>query len=201
MTNAQEAVKTGKPFQLYQTLMGGGSDGFKHLLACFADPAPPAKEPPPPKYKKGDPTDLIEVLDMQCNLCIGHADFTYVDVKSESPLAFETKTVKGFAGKYPYMSDASLPPSQKWTCGGSLPGATSIAGPLPKQDPTKFKTKAAADAYNSAAVAAAKNGLKNIGCFDQCRVDQSTGKWEKIVKSAKTLYAEGKITGVPNGCY
>lgn len=200
MTSALEAVKTGKRFQLYQTLTGGVVDGFKHLIDCFAEEAPPEKAPPPVTYKKGDPKDLIKNLDMQCNICIGHADFTYVDVKTQNPLTFEVKTIKGSAGKYPFVSDAALPASEKWTCGGPLP-ARSIAGPLGTPDPSKIKTKAEADAYNKAAMAAAKNSIKNLGCFDQCRVNQATGQWDKIVKSAKTLYAEGGITGTPKGCH
>lgn len=203
MSNAQEAVKTGKPFQLYSTLLGP-ADGFKHLTQCFADPPPPPKEPEKAKYKKGDPKDLLAILDMQCNVCVGHADFTYVDGVEGSPGVYQAKTKTGFAMKLPLVSDAGLPASAKWVCGGAPPEPTSIVGALGKSGPpdlSKIKSKAAADAYNKAAQAAAANSIKNIGCFDQCRVDQKTGKWDKIVASAKTLYAEGKIKDAPNGCY
>jgi hypothetical protein len=199
-SSAQTAVKTGKPFQAYQSLLGGSTDGVTHLAACFADP-PMSKKPTPPKYKKGDPMDLLKVLDMQCNLCVGHADFTYVDGVEGKPGAYQAKTATGFAQKIPYVSDAALPASERWVCGGEPPHPASIAGPAGALDASKIKTKAAADAFNKAAQIAATNSIKNIGCFDQCRVDQATGKFTKIVKSAKTLYAEGKITGAPNGCY
>lgn len=202
MTNAQQSVKTGKPFQSYSTLLGGQTDGFKHLAACFADPPPKAKEPDKPKYTKGDPKDLLAVLDMQCNVCVGHADFTYVDGVEGSPGVYQSKTVKGFAEKIPFVGDAAVPAADKWTCGGPpasqwKPGLSSY----PKPDVTKIKTKADADAYNQAAAAAAKNSIKNLGCYDECRVDQTTGKFSKIVMTAKQLYAQGKIKDAPNGCY
>ena len=46
----------------------------------------------------------------------------------------------------------------------------------------------------------AHNGMKNLGCYDQCRLNKSTGKFS-LVESAKSLYAKGVVKDAPNGCY
>ncbi|MEQ1930612.1 MAG: hypothetical protein ABL957_08780, partial [Parvularculaceae bacterium] len=199
MSNAQAAVKTGKPFQIYATLTGGQVDAFKHLTQCFADAAPPDKTPDKPKYTPGDKEDLIKILDLPCNLCAGYADFTYLDVKTQTPLTFQTKVMPGKAEKLPPVDDSGFSPGDKWTCGGALPSLPML-GSSQSLDPSKVKTAAEANAFNEAAKQKAKNNLINAGCYDQCRVDKATGKF-KLIASAKKLYASGVLKDAPNGCH
>ncbi|MBY0421926.1 MAG: hypothetical protein K2Q06_06445 [Parvularculaceae bacterium] len=183
--NAQEAVKTGKLFQTFLAL-GGATDATAYLQACVAQPAPPAAEPPPPGYKKGDPNDLVKVIDLPCNICIGMPDTPWVGKKKDPNAVYPGPTpkgvAKGFAFKYKPVDDSGLPASQRWTCGGEVPSSSA----------TLAKAPASANPY--------LNKIKNAGCYDQCRVDQSTGQFT-IVESAKSLYAKGVMKNAPNGCY
>ncbi|HXI87725.1 MAG TPA: hypothetical protein VNH64_09715, partial [Parvularculaceae bacterium] len=202
VSDSQFFRSTGKVFRTYSPLTGGNVVGAEHLQACLTQPAPPKKEPDKPKYKPGDPKDLVDEIDMPCNICTGYADFNYLSTKTKVPLTFELKTVKGYAAKIPPVDDAALPASEKWTCGGPAPKQSEfgLLAPPGSPDPSTIKTKADADAYNKAAAAKAKNNMKNVGCYDQCRVNKKTGAFE-LVTSAKILYAAGVIKDAPNGCF
>lgn len=200
VSDSQYFRSTGKVFRAYAPLTGETVVGLAHIQKCLAEPAPPAKEPDTPKYTPGDPEDLVNEIDMPCNICTGYADFSYLSTKTVNPLTFELKTVKGYAAKIPPVDDSGLPASEKWSCGGPVPEQPTMFGVPGLPDPSTIKTKAEADAYNKAAMAKAQNNMKNIGCYDQCRVNKQTGAFE-LVTSAKLLYAAGGITDAPNGCY
>lgn len=199
LSDSRHFATTGSAFKTYKLLSGANVDGVKHLTQCFASPAPPEKTPDMPKAKPGDPNDLVENIEMPCNLCVGHAAFDYLDVKTQSPLTFQLKSMPAVAQKTPLVSDASLPSSDKWTCGGPLPEPPTIA-PFPKVDPATIKTAAAANAFNKAQQAKAAKGFKNAGCYDRCRLNKESGKFE-LIQSAKSLYAAGILKDAPNGCY
>ncbi len=196
----QHFVRTAQIFKVFTPFNGGATDGIAFIQKCFADPPPAKKDPPKPKYTPGDPEDLVETLDMPCNICVGHADFTYIDVKSKSPLSFEPKQIKGHVEKVPFVDDSSLAPSDRWTCGGPLPAPTNFAFAGPDLNPANVSTKEDAKKFNLAAAEIAKNGFKNVGCYDQCRVNKTTGKFE-LIASAKTLFAQGALKDVPHGCH
>lgn len=200
MSDWQNAAKTGQLFKTYIPLGGAPVDGLKHLEKCLKEPAPPPQSIPPVSYTPGDPEDLVENLDLPCNICAGFPSFTYIDVKSEKPLVFEKKTVKGQAGKTaPFVDDSKLPAADRWTCGGALPSLPTIASSGPAF-PKEVKTAADAKQYNEAAKAKAMKGMINVGCYDQCRVNKKTGKFE-LIMSAKKLYALGIIKDALNGCH
>lgn len=200
MADSQNFSKTGAAFKQYKPLGGGDVDGLAHLTQCFASPPPPEKLPEKPAYTPGDPNDLVSNLETPCNMCVGYAQFQYLDVKTTSPLTFELKTMPAFAEKTPPVSDAGLPAADKWDCGGALPEQPTIAYTPQPIDPSKVKTAAEANAFNKASQAKASNGFKNAGCYDRCRVNKSTGALE-LIQSAKSLYAAGIIKDAPNGCY
>ena len=136
---------------------------------------------------------------MPCNICMGHAEFQYLDVKTQNPLTFEVKTIPGVAEKEPFVDDSVFAPSDRWQCGGALPTPVGMVA-LPKLDPAKITTAEAARAYNDAAAANAANSIKNLGCYDQCRVNHDSGAFE-LIASAKQLFAQGVIKDTPNGCH
>jgi len=200
VADSQHFAATGSMFSAYKTLSGANVDGVQHLAQCFAEPAPPEKTPPAITYEPGDPKDLIENLEMPCNICIGHAEFPYLDVKSQSPLTFALKKLPAVAQKIQPVSDAALPASEKWVCGGPLPEGATIAYVPQAIDPAKVKTADEAKAFNKASQEKASKGFKNAGCYDRCRLNAASGKFE-LIQSAKSLYAAGIIKDAPNGCY
>lgn len=199
LADSRHFATTGAVFKTYKLLTGANVDGVSHLAQCFASPPPPEKIPEKPKATPGDPADLVKDIEMPCNICVGHAAFDYLDVKTQSPLTFVLKTMPAVAEKTPFVSDASLAPADKWVCGGPLPETPGMLA-LPPFDVSKATTKEQADAYNKAQAAKAAKGFKNAGCYDRCRVNGATGKFE-LLQSAKSLYAAGIIKDAPNGCY
>lgn len=200
MADSQNFAATGAAFKLYKTLDGTNVDGVAHLQQCFASPPPPEKKPEKPTYAPGDPEDLVSSLEMPCNICVGNAEFQYLDVKTQNPLTFVLKSVPAFAEKLQPVSDATLSAADKWSCGGALPEAPTIAYVPQSIDPSKATTAAQANGINAASAEKAKKGFKNAGCYDRCRLDQQSGKFE-LVQSAKSLFASGVIKDAPNGCY
>ncbi len=199
MSDWQHFLRTADLYKVFTPLAGGAVNGAAYIQKCLADPPPDPKEPEDPSYTPGDPEDLIEFLDMPCNICMGHAEFQYLDVKTQTPLTFEVKTIPGVARKEPPVDDSAFAPSDRWVCGGPLPRPIQSVA-LPKIDPADITTAEAARAFNDAAAASAVNSIKNLGCYDQCRVNQETGAFE-LIASAKQLFAQGVITDTPNGCH
>lgn len=200
LSDWQHFLRTSQLFKVFTPFDGAAVSGVEYLQQCLADPPPPPQKPEKPIYKPGDPEDLVEFLDMPCNICVATPDMTYLDVKSQSPLTFETKTIKGHASKTePQADDSALPASDRWTCGGPLPptASTLAVGPM---SVANVKTADDAKKYNKWVAAQAQKGLRNVGCYDQCRVNKTTGKFELTV-SAKQLFAQGLLTDAPNGCY
>ena len=195
----QHLLQTSQVFKMFTLLNGAPVDGVAYLQKCLADPPPPPQEPEEPDYTPGDPNDLVEILDMPCNICVGQPEFTYVDFKTQIPPTFQSKVMKGHAEKIPYVDDSAFAPADRWTCGGALPltvGSVAIAS----MNPDDVKTVDDANKFNKASAAKAMNAFKNVGCYDQCRVNKTTGAFE-LVASAKQLFAQGKIKDAPNGCY
>jgi hypothetical protein len=178
----QNFVKTQKLFSSFTPLNGTPTDGVAYIAQCLKQDAPPAKNPPENPYVPGDPQDLVDVIEMPCNVCIGMPDIRYQYPLEWDPVTHhvtksETRTQKGFAFKQPPAVTDELKPGDQWECGGSVPqmGITKVP---PSQ-------------------------VKNLGCYDQCRVNKATNTFT-VTASAKTLWAQGKFTGKslpPNGCH
>lgn len=181
----QNFLKTGKMFSLFSPLDGGAVDGLAYIQACLSDPAPPESKPDEPIYEPGDGNDLVDVIDMPCNICIGVPDYVYNSVKydpTQKPLHFKTekKTLKGWAVKAKPVDDSNIAPGDRWTCAGEVvPPPTNITH---------------VDSSTTPGV------IKNLGCYDECRLNKQTGTFS-VIASAKQLYAQGILKDTPNGCY
>lgn len=196
----QHFIKTAQPFKLFSPLGSGPVDGVAYVQKCLAETPPPENQPGPPTYTPGNPEVLTDVLDLPCNICVGQPEFTYVDLKTRVPPVFVTKVMKGHAEKVQYVDDSVLAPTDRWVCGGSLPAPVGVMVAAPEMLPENVKTEDEANKYNKWAAEKAAKGFKNLGCYDQCRVNKETGKFE-LVTSATQLFLQGILKDAPNGCY
>jgi hypothetical protein len=54
----------------FESFSAGMEDGRAFVDACLAEPPPAPQEPPEPSYDPGDPTDIVEMQEFPCNICL-----------------------------------------------------------------------------------------------------------------------------------